>query len=450
MANIPDTISQLQGSAPAGWTATKEARAGIDAQWIRRFKDKQLNQLVNEGLKNNGSLQASAERVKQAQQRARIAASEGRPQLGAGVSGNRQRSIFLGIPGGGGSTYNAFGVALEASWEIDLWGRIRAGRDADIAAFQSESWQQRAAEASLQAQITKAYFALVESNQQIELAQQSIEIVTQTRDAIADRFNSALSDEGGSAAQYRVAESDIASAQAELARWKGQRDSAARQLELILGRYPSASISAKQTLPELPATPPVGLPSELLLRRPDILAAERRYVESLQRKEEASRAVFPALSLTGSAGTNTMELGNILNSDFGVWSLGASLVQPILTGGRLQAEKVLRRSEVKARLIELQDTVLRGFSEVEIALAAERYLRERVVATQQAAQFAHEAREAAKLDYQSGTASVQTLLSAETRYIQTTSALVSLKRLMLDNRIDLHLALGGDYTPSSK
>jgi len=449
---MPDTLGQLQKSAPGAWTATTQAQAGIDTQWVNRFKDGLLTQLVKEGVANNNSLIAGAERLRQAQQRARVAASAGRPILNTGASGSRQRNIFLGIPGVGAnaSETNAFGVSLNASWELDLWGRIRAGRDAEIAAFEAQAWQQRAAEASLKAQITKAYFALVESNQQIILAEQSIGILSQTRDAIADRFNSALSDEGGSAAQYRVAESDIASAQADIARWKGQQDNTTRQLELLLSRYPSASIIAKSSLPKLPATVPAGLPSELLLRRPDILAAERQYVEALQRQEEANRAVYPSFSLTGSAGTNTTSLSNILNSSFGVWSIASAISQPILTGGRLQAEKISRESEAKARLIELQDTVLRGFGEVETALSAEKFLRARHDATAKAVVLAKEAQEAAKLDYRDGTASVQTLLLAETRYIQSSSALVSLKRLLLDNRIDLHLALGGDYKPSSK
>ena len=194
----------------------------------------------------------------------------------------------------------------------------------------------------------------------------------------------------------------------------------------------------------------MGLPSELLLRRPDILAAERGYAESAQREVEAIKAVYPAFSLTGSTGTQTLELSNILSSDFGIWSLGSALTQPLLTGGRIKAERVSRESEANARLIELHDVVIGAFGEVETALAAEQYLRAQVSATQEAARLALEATEAARLDYQSGTSDVQTLLAAESRYILASSSLVSLQRLSLDNRINLHLALGGDYTLHQK
>jgi len=448
----PEKSIDLASEVPRGWSATKQAQAGIDAQWIERFNDGRLNALAKEGLKNNGSIKAGTERLRQAQQRSKITASAGRPQLGAGLNSSRQKDVFLGLGDVGNdmSAYSSYGVSVEASWEIDLWGRLKAARQADIATFESQRWMQRGAEASLQAQIAKAYFALVESNQQIMLAENTVDILAKTRDAIAERFNSALSDEGGTASQYRVAESDIESARADLARWKGQRDGSARQLELLIGRYPSASISAAQVLPKLPSTPPVGLPSELLLRRPDILAAERNYAASLEQLEEARLAIFPTFALTASTGTRSLELGNILNSDFGVWSLGGALSQSILTGGRLKAEKEIRDSEAKARLIELHDTVLTAFSEVETRLSAETFLRERIDATGKAFSLSKEAVETARVDYQSGVSDIQTLLNAESRYIQTSSALVSLQRLALENRIDLHLALGGDFTPRQK
>lgn len=446
-------MDKVQGEVPAGWSAYSEAQAGVDAQWVRRFGDSTLNALVEEGLRNNKSLQAADQRLKSAAQRAKLVGAEGRPQVGIGVNGNRQKSRFLGIniPGGsGGSLYNSYGVSLDAAWELDVWGRIRAAQGAEAAAYEAAEWDQRGAEASLQAQIAKAYFGLVEAQRQITLAQQSYGISVKTLDAIAERYQRAITDEGGTAAQYRISESDAKNAEAEIARWEGVRDNAARQLELLIGRYPSGAVESSKTLPKLPKHPPAGLPSELLTRRPDILAAERSYAESVQRKKEATRALFPSIKLTGSAGTATTELSNILNSSFGIWSLGGSISQSILTGGRLQTERVIRDKEARARLIELQDTVIRACGEVETSLAAERYLRERFQATQEALKLSEEAKDASHYDYRDGVSTIQTVLSAEGRYIQTASALASIQRLLLENRIDLHLALGGDYRPSSK
>ena len=440
----PSLLSKVTGSVPSHWTATDQAQAGVDTAWVKRFKDQKLEALVSEGLSNNLGIQASAERVKQAEQKARVNSSS--PTLSLGGSGTRQQTNFLGTPfNAGGVRYNAYGVSMNAAWEIDLWGKVRAGRRADLAAYESQRWMQRGAEASLKAQIVKAYFALCEANKQVSLAEQALKVRKDTRDAISDRYYGALTDEGGSGAEVRVSESDVSLARAEVSRWKSQRESAARQLELIIGRYPSAQIKGKATLPALPSTPPVGLPSELLLRRPDVLSAERNYASAIQSKVQANRAVFPSFSLTGSTGTATSDLDNVLDSRFGVWSIGGSVTQYILTGGALQTEKVMRRSEVKARLTELHDTVLYAFGEVEEALSREKYLKEQLSATRQAYSLAQEAQESAQADFRDGAVNLQTLLNAENVLVQTASAVVSLERLLLTNRVDLHLALGGDY-----
>lgn len=450
----PDSLlGEVKDLPPSSWSASKEASYGIDAQWINRFKDQTLKNLVAEGLKNNPGLRVAEHRLIQAQKRADLEGASTRPQLNLGLSGTRQQTQFVGFnfPGSeNGNLFDNFGVNLNASWELDVWGRIRAAQSAQAAAYEGQYWDIRGAEASLQAQIAKAYFSLVEAETQITLAEESHRILLQTRDAISERYARALTDEGGTASQYRLAQSDAKNAEAEISRWKGLRDRAARQLELLIGRYPAGTINREKKLPELGSTPPVGLPSQLLLRRPDILSAERRYAESVERKKEANRAVFPTISLTGSTGTNTAELSNILNSSFGVWSIGGAITQAILSGGVVQTERVIRKEESKARLIELQDTVIGAMGEVETALAAERFLRERLQHTEEALTLTKEANESSRLEYAEGITPLQTVLNAEARYIQTASALTTLKRLMLENRIDLHLALGGDFFPTHK
>ena len=448
----PDSVIGEVADLPSGWASTDQAQAGIDTKWISRFGDSQLNRLVKEGLKGNPGLRVQAERLQQSAQNAKVAGAAAKPTLDISSDGNRQQRRFVGfaIPGLDSTVFNTFGVSLNASWELDIWGRVKAAQQAEIAAFEAQRWNLRAAEASLEGQIVKAYLALCEANTQVRLAEEAIVIRQQTRDAIAERFERALVDEGGTATQYRTAESDIATTKADLVNWKSQVESAKRQIELLIGRYPAGQLSVSRELPSLPSYPPVGLPSELLLRRPDILEAERRLAESGQREEEALKALYPRFSLTGSTGTTTSELSNILNSDFGIWSLGANLSHTILAGGRLRIKKASRNIESKARLIELQDTVIQACGEVEAAISAERFLRERVSETNKALDLAKEAGESARLDYRDGTSTLQTVLNAEARIIQSASSLTTLNRLLLTNRVDLHLALGGDFRPNSK
>jgi outer membrane protein TolC len=198
-------------------------------------------------------------------------------------------------------------------------------------------------------------------------------------------------------------------------------------------------------MPAVSTTPPAGLPSELLLRRPDIMAAERRYAAKVKRIKEAQLAVFPSFSITGSTGTTTEALSDIVNSDFGVWSVGANLLQPLLTGGRVRGEIRARKSGQREALAILQQTVLSAFGEVEQALADEKWLFQREREILEARDLARDAAQAAEDDYRDGNGDLLTLFVAETRKIQLESQSVTLRRLRLNNRIDLHLALGGGF-----
>lgn len=440
------SFKATQKIIPTIWSSSKAATVGVDRNWIKRFKDPALSQLVTEALKNNANLAASAENISRAQQNAKIAGAVLYPQASFGVQTNRQESIFFGIPGGVSARNNTFGTSLDASWELDLWGRVRTARQATAAEWQGAQFDFEGAKLSLSAQVAKAYFALAEANQQVEQSKAAVRVREQTREAISERYFNAIAEEGGTGSQLRIAISDLETSKAELARWESEVDRVSRQLELLVGRYPSAKIKGRARLPEVTKVPPVGLPSELLLRRPDILSAERQYTASTLRIKEAKLAFFPTLSLVGSLGTTTTEAQNILSSDFGVWSIGAGILQPILTGGRLAAEKELRSSDQRRNLKTLQDTVLGAFGEVETYLAADQYLKRRVEAMSAAFSSAQEASEVSRLDYRDGASTILTVLEAESRMITTASTLATLRRLQLDNRINLHLALGGDFS----
>lgn len=410
--------------------------------------------MVDEALAANPDLRASAERVNRAAALARASGASARPQMSAGLSGSRQEQKFVGLPIGGGgilsSIYESYGSVLSVSWEPDIWGKVRAGERAALADLEAQGFTYRGARASLAAEVARAWLALAEANEQVSLANRVIEVRRNTEQTIADRFARALAQEGGSAADLRLAQADLATAEATLAQREGERDSAIRRLEVLLGRYPSGSATGSATLPEVPKRPPAGLPSELLLRRPDLLAAERRFAASGQRVKEARLAFYPSFSLTGSLGTSTNQLKSVLDSDFGVWSMAGQIAQPILTGGALKSQLEERRAADREAVATLQGAVLKAFGEVERSLAADAYLAAQETATARAVERAKEASEAAVEDYAGGTGDVLTLLSAQSRAVLLSSQQLSLRRLRLDNRVNLHLALGGDYKPSRK
>ena len=436
--------------APGSWAATPQGRAGVDGQWIDRFGDRSLSSLADEAMSNNFSLQVVAERVRRAEASARLAGAGARPQVSGGLRGSRQEQRFVGLPFGGSSTSESYGASVDVNWEIDLWGKIRAGRSAALGELQASGYDLHAARISLGAQIAKAWFALGEANEQIEIAKKALRIREDTETAVRDRFGRALDGEGGTASQVRLAQTDVATAKANVALWEGEREHALRQLELLVGRYPEGRNLSVKGLPGLPRRPPAGLPSELLLRRPDILAAERRLAASGRRVDEARLAKYPSFSLSGSLGTTTESLDRVLDSSFGVWSFGAGLVQPILTGGRLTEQQRIQESDERAALGDLQQTVLTAFGEVEQALVAEAYLARRTKALEDAIKLALEAAKSAEQDYVDGSGDFLTRLLAESRTIEVAGQLVGMKRIQLNNRVNLHLALGGSFSTKRK
>ncbi|MEP4079717.1 efflux transporter outer membrane subunit [Haloferula sp.] len=447
----PDGRMGEGGEGPESWTATREAKAGIDDQWVDRFGNRGLSSLVSEAYSSNRDLQAAAARVERASAAARGAGAAARPQLNAAVNGARNKQNFIGFPGAAGSSIsNSYGASLNLQWEIDLWGKIRAGETAALADLQAEGYVYRAARASLAAQVVRAWLLLAETNEQIELAKGSLEVREDTAELIRGRFELAAGDAGATASQLRLAETDVATAKANLAQRRGERDQAQRQLEILLGRYPSADLAGSASLPGLPKFPPSGLPSELLLRRPDILAAERQLAAAGKREEEARKAFYPSFSLTGSGGTSSSQLSNIFDSSFGIWSIAGQAAQPILNGGALRSQLDTRSAEEKEALANLQQTVLSGFGEVETALAADSYLASRESSIGAAHKLAEDGAVSSREEFALGTGDVLTLLASQTRQIDLATQKLTLRRLRLDNRVNLHLALGGDYKVTSK
>ncbi len=465
-AKPPDSrLGAVSDQVPGRWAATKEARVGIDTRWVSRIGGGRVASFVDEALSANADMRIAAERVNRAVAAAKKAGAKFKPKVSAGLTGDRSQRVFVGFPfggdeagspggggtpgGGGGvpsSLSETYGANLTVAWEPDIWGFHRAGQSALIAEAQAEGQAYRAARASLAAQVLRAWLAVAEANEQITLAEAGQELRQTTLSIVKDRFDNALTAEGGSVSEFRLAEREVATGKATLIQRQSEREEAIRQLELLMARYPKGALKSADRLPALPPAPPVGLPSELLLRRPDILEAERRFAASGQLKEQGRLAFYPRFNLTASGGTSSNQLKRLVDSDFGVWSLAGSITYPIWSGGgELRAEYQRLASQDREELAKMQKAVLRAFGEVEQALIADRFLSERYRATDKASDAAVEAAKASRSDYANGIGDAISLINAESTRISIASQLVSLKRLQLDNRITLHLALGGDY-----
>ena len=437
---------------PLAWTAdpaSADAPAladALDAAWWQTFATPRLDELITEALEHNRDLQAAAARLQMAQAQARIAGAPLQPQATATASGSRRKQNFIGlpIPGGGAasSTSDNFGVNLNLSWEIDLWGRLRASHAASLADLQAAGADLAGARLSLATQTARAFFAATEAGRQVELAQATVDNYRLSTEQIYSRYQRGLR----SSLDLRLGRASLASAEALLQQRRQQFDRSLRQLQLLLGHYPSADLEIPADLPAIPAPIPVHLPADLVSRRPDLVAAERRLAASDRRLAEARSALYPRISLTASSGRSSEELKDLLDGDFGVWSLLANITQPLLQGGRLRAGVDLASAGEEQALALYAGSVLRAYSEVESALAGERFLAAQETALLTATQEALAARQLAEERYAKGLADLITMLEAQRRAFDAQSRLLTVRRQRLDARLDLHLALGGGFS----
>jgi NodT family efflux transporter outer membrane factor (OMF) lipoprotein len=335
-----------------------------------------------------------------------------------------------------------FGVSFDLTWEADLWGRLRSGERAALADFQSQAADLRGAQLSLAGQTVKAWFAVAEAEQQLQLAEATVDSFGTSTEQVRARFEQGLRP----SLDVRLALSSLANAQALQAQRRQQLDAAVRQIEVLLGRYASGDLVGPSVLPDTPRAIPGGLPAELVSRRPDLVAAERRVAATGQRLQVARAELYPRISLTGATGTATGALADLVNGDFSVWSLVANLVQPLFQGGRLRAG--IDRAEARAaeELALYANTALVAFSEVETALAAEQLLADREGFLETSAEQSRAAEDIADDRYRAGLGDYIAVLESQRLALQAEGDLISARRLRLENRVDLYLALGGGFS----
>lgn len=418
----------------------------IPDAWWRGFGDPQLDELVDRALVGNRDLRAALARLDAAVAAATIAGAGDELQADVGLNAQRTRRLFLGFPFGSGTevpsnTVTTYGLSLNLSWEVDLWGRIRSGEAAALADVQAAAAEFAGAQLSLVAQTCKLWFAVVEARQQLDLAAATVAATQATENDVRDRFRRGVRP----ALDVWQATTNTKSAEANLLLRRDQLQSAIRSLQILVGDYPSGALDSGRQLPTALPAVPAGLPSQLLRRRPDLASAERRLAAAGCRVDAANAALYPRISLVASGGTQGLELQNLSDGDFRVWSLGANLLQPLLSGGALRAEVARNEAVAAEALANYGNSVLRAWFEVEVALAADRLLRERAAALNDAATAAASARDLARERWQIGITDFLAVADGQRQAFQAASAAITVERLRLDNRIDLFLALGGGF-----
>lgn len=432
-----DAIDRVALGSPQQWAAGSFAEPPDG--WLYRFEDEQLPQLVAEAWAANASVQAAVARLEQSVATARM---EGAARLpGVNLSGGAQRQQLLssGDPVVR-SIDNRYTASAVAQWELDLWGRVRsqaAAAQADVLAVESDL---AALRLSLATRVAQAWFNVIEKRQQRLLAAETVASFEKNLVTVEERFERGLSP----ALDVRLTRANVLNVQATLARQQRMEAEAIRQLEVLLGRYPAGRIAVSEQLPTLLEAVPAGLPAQLLQRRPDLLAAQNRIIAADERLRESRASLLPAISLTASYGRSSADLEDLLKSSFDVWSIVGNLVQPIFQGGRLRANVERSRARLREVVAQYEELVLEAFREVETALQNEQFLLRQLVALEAAAIESTGAQQLAEERYERGLVDILTVLESQRSAFNSRSAALLIQNELLQNRLFLYRALGGD------
>jgi multidrug efflux system outer membrane protein len=427
-----DTVPVPDGDTPAASIGYREF-----------FPDPRLHVLIELGLQRNRDLMVSTARIAEARALYRVQRADRVPNLTATGSATRSRQNFIGQS----VELDLYSVGISVpAFEIDFWGRIANLTAAARASYLSTVEGQRAFRLSLIRQIAGSYYLARAADEQVAIAENT---VTTRREGL--RIAGLRLDAGvTSALDFRQAESLLTQAETELANLKLERAQARNQIYLLIGGPAPEQLPEPLPLGALRPTKDLaaGLPSQLLLNRPDVLAAEQQLRAARANIGAARAAFFPNISLTGSFGFTSLELQSLFQGSSQVWSFGPQLSLPLFDWGRRKGNVDLAVAREDIAVATYERTVQQAFREVSDALAGRAYFAEEVAAQERATNAQRQIARLAQIRYREGVANYLEVLDAERNLFTAEQTLVSLRRQELDNLAALYAALGGGLPPA--
>lgn len=429
ITSYEEAVTSIKDSSKAEELSNKDWNADVDQGlvddgWIRSFNDKQLVAIVKEAQENNFDLKIASAQVESASALAKKAGAALKPTVG--LSGGYYDPINDGRS-------EVYGGGLNITWEPDVWGKIRTGIAATEETFAAVQSDYQFARQSLAATTANAWFVTASSKVLLNFASDVVQLSTETLKIVEIKEKVGKSNKK----DVFLARANLAKAKEGARSAESAYNSARRSLEVLLGRYPSADITTIDKLVAVPAPISVGIPSALLERRPDILAAEQRVAVAFYRQQEAEMLHLPDFSFDLTLGsTNAEDLAT---------SLVAGLFAPLYTGGAIEAEVEIANAEQKGTIAAYGKKVLTALEEVENALANERDLLAREEYMKEVVEENYKAYQITKKQYDVGKIEFLDVISIEGRWIEAQIALTDLSAQRLINRVQLHLALGGSF-----
>ena len=432
---------------PGPWKEAAPNDAVVRGKWWEIYGDPVLNALEDRARHASPRVQAAVARVDQA--RAILGFNEaGRyPTLDFSpdasrtrVSGNRPDQPSK-VPGTDAYSVNRFRMPLYASYEIDLWGKLSRVEESAARRMEASVAAYHGVLLTLQSDLAQAYFQLRAADDELVLLTRGIALRERARDLVAARKR------GGLASELDLArlETELAVTQAEAQAAVRRRNELVHVLALLAGVVPgSLALDAEPFVPQLPVIP-VGMPADLLERRPDVAEAERLLSARNADIGVAQASLFPSIKLTGALGFESSELSDLLNRDSQIWLLGASLVQPVFDGGRLRSNVDRARAAYAENLANYHERLLVAFKEVETALSALRILEVQHGDQSRAVDAAQRAEQIATARHRTGLVNVLELVEAQRTRLQVERGLLAVRQQQMLASVTLIRALGGGW-----
>jgi outer membrane protein, multidrug efflux system len=432
---------------PAGWRdgATAVDPASLaDTAWWNLFQDEELRQLVQAALEANKDLRIAVTRVDQARAVLGVQRSAQFPEVNAGADATTNRVSENAFPRGLGGDFARYSTTVDMSFEIDIWGRLRRATEAARAELLASEEAQRAVVMTLVSDVASAYLRLRELDLELEITRRTVAARRQSLGIVQDRFQGGLT----SALDVRQAETDLASTAAQIPELQRQIAQTENQLSILMGRNPGdVSRGRPLTGQTFPPEVPVGLPSALLERRPDIRQAEEALVASNARIGVAKAAFFPQISLTGFFGVASVSLSDLFTGPSRIWQFGPTVTLPIFNAGRNRANLQLVEAQQREALLRYEQSIQQAFREVDDALVAHHRAREALAEQDTAVLASREALTIAELRYTSGLTSYLNVLDAQRTLLAAEVAQSRTLGVQLVAVVQLYRALGGGWGP---
>jgi outer membrane protein, multidrug efflux system len=449
----PDYVPPMS-NAPANFThadpgefggASKVSQQNVpESAWWRTLGDAGLNRVTERAIAGNLDLKLAQSRVLEAMAERGVVAADGLPGVDANTSFTRSRRSERIDNFPGGQMRNNWSVGFDSTWEIDFWGRVARGVEAAEADIDAAIESRRDTMVTLLAEVARNYVELRGFQRRLEIARKNIKLQQQTVELTQARFNAGLTSE----VDVAQAKSLLATTQATIPTLDGGMQRSIHRLSVLLGQQPTAlkqELSASGPIPAVPTEIMLGLPSELLRRRPDVRRAERELAAATARIGVATADLFPRFSLSGSFGFESIQLSSLAEPGARFWTFGPAMRWPIFQGGRVRSNIAVQNARVDQALTRYEQTVLTCFEDVENSLSA--YTREqaRMSSLKDAVSANQRAFDLASQLYSNGLSDFLRVLDSQRALFASEDALIDSERAVTSNLVGLYKALGGGW-----